>query len=223
MNTFKRWAVVLTALFLLPKCSSTGLEIRRMAHSRKLVKCRFLPYLQARTSRPPEGKGTLWIDVSSSGEPPYDRFSPFYPHGGIPIPGMENRTSDSVEGIWQGLKVIRGEIAPRFFEGAGRKRVGKPAGHQFGDQKRLLDLAEARRKIYIPAYEWMLTNRIDSEILEAIISKAFRGIPQFFFDREDNASIGKDRPLAHASLLVDYINCIIDERLGKEPPTSAGR
>ena len=65
---------------------------------------------------------------------------------------MEKRTSDSVEGIWQGLKVIRGKIALRFFEDVGRKRVGKPAGHQFGDQKRLLDLAEARRKIYIFPY-----------------------------------------------------------------------
>src|SRR5689334_14904351 len=29
--------------------------------------------------------------------------------------------SRSVEGIWQGLKVIRGSIAPRFFEGGGQK------------------------------------------------------------------------------------------------------
>jgi hypothetical protein len=175
------------------------------------VKCQFLPYLQARSGKPPEG--TLWIDVSSSGEPPCDQLSPFYPHGGIPIPGMEPKTSDSVEGIWQGLKVIRGKIEPRFFAGGGRKRVGKPAGHQFGDAKRLLDLVEARRKIYLPAYEWMLEHRIEAAVIEEFIDRAFRGIPQLFYDREDNGSIGKDQPLAHARLLADYVNRKIEERL----------
>ena len=179
-----------------------------MTRPRKLVCCRFLPYLQARTGAPPEG--TLWIDVSSSGNPPYDRLSPFFPHGGIPIPGMENKRADSVEGIWQGLKVIRGKIAPRFFEGSGRKRAGKPRGHQYGESTRLLDLVEARRAIYIPAYEWMLDNCIDGELFEEIMTRAFRGIPQYFYDREDNGSIAKDAPLAHAKVLVDYLNRKID-------------
>ena len=118
--------------------------------------------------------------------------------------------ADSVEGIWQGLKVIRGGIAPRFFDGGGRKRVGKPRGHQFGNSKRLLGLEEARRKIYIPAYEWMLDNRIDSSIVDGFVHQAFRGVPQFFYDREDNGSIGKDAPLAHAKVFVDYIHRKID-------------
>ena len=182
-----------------------------MARSRRLVKCRFLPYRRACNFSPPEG--TLWIDVSSSADPPLDQLSPFYPHGGVPIPGMPGKTADSVEGIWQGLKVIRGKIAPRFFEGGGRKRVGKPAGHQFGDSKRLLDLVDARRKIYIPAYHWMLDHCVDPEILRGFIDRAFQGIPQFFYDREDNGAIGKDQPLAHARILADHINQRIDELL----------
>jgi len=182
-----------------------------MPRSRKLVKCRFLPYRRASNFSPP--KGTLWIDVSSSADSPLDQLSPFYPHGGIPIPGMPGKTADSVEGIWQGLKVIRGKTAPRFFEGGGRKRGGKPAGHQYGESKRLLDLVEARRKIYIPAYHWMLDHRVNPEILRTFIDRAFRGIPQFFYDREDNGAIGKDQPLAHARILVDHINGRIDELL----------
>ena len=177
---------------------------------RKLVRCQFLPYLQARTRKPPSG--TLWIDVSSGGESPLDQFSPFYPHGGIPIPGMSGEKADSVEGIWQGLKVIRGSIAPRFFEGTGRKRVGKPRGHQFGNDSRLLNIVEARRKIYLPAYEWVLENRIEQELIEGFVEHAFRGISQYFYDREDSGSIGKDAPLAHAKLLVDFINRKIDQR-----------
>lgn len=185
-----------------------------MPQARKLIPCRFLPYLQVRTSSPPAG--TEWIDVSSSGEPPLNQLSPFYPHGGIPIPGLDGQRADSVEGIWQGLKVIRGKIAPRFFEGGGQKRVGKPLGHQWGDSKRLLGIVEARRKIYIPAYEWMLENRIDRVLLDEFVSNAFRGVPQFFYDREDNGSIGKDAPLAHASVLVDWLNRRIETELSAE-------
>ena len=183
-----------------------------MPRSRRLVKCRFLPYLQARTSSPPIG--TEWIDVSSSAEPPLNQLSPFYAHGGIPVPGMPNKTSDSVEGIWQGLKVIRGRTAPRFFVGAGQKRGGKPTGHQFAASERLLGLTDARRKIYIPAYEWMLENCVDAGILDDIVALAFRGVPQYFYDREDNGSIDRDQPLAHARVLVDFLNRRIDTRLG---------
>lgn len=179
-----------------------------MPRPRKLIKCKFLPYLQVRTGTP--AYGVKWIDVSSSGESPIDQLSPFFPHGGIPIPGMESKRADSVEGIWQGLKIIRGNIAPRFFHGGGQKRVGKPRGHQFGESTRLLGLVEARRKIYIPAYHWMLENCIDVGIIDGFVDQAFRGVPQYFYDREDNGSIGKDAPMAHAKVLVDFINSKID-------------
>ena len=47
------------------------------------------------------------FDVTSKGE--YKTLSPFYPHGGIPIPFSGSVTSQSVEGIWQGLKVFEHE------------------------------------------------------------------------------------------------------------------
>ncbi|KLU03497.1 hypothetical protein RISK_004501 [Rhodopirellula islandica] len=74
----------------------------------------------------------------------------------------------------------------------------------------MLGLEEARRKIYIPAYEWMLDNCIAPAIIDGFVDNAFRGVPQLFYDREDNGSIGKDAPLAHAKVLVDYINRKID-------------
>ena len=185
-----------------------------MSRARKLIRCRFFPYSQVRTGRPPEG--TEWLDVSSRGEAPLNTLSPFFAHGGVPIPGRASERADSVEGIWQGLKVIRGKIAPRFFEGGGQKRVGKPLGHQWGDSPRLLDIVEARQKIYIPAYEWMLENRVEPAVLQQFIHQAFRGVPQYFYDREDNGSIGKDQPLAHASILVAWLNRKIDAELEGE-------
>jgi hypothetical protein len=46
------------------------------------------------------------IDVTSQGPEPWVRFSPFYPHGEIPVPLSPGHTAASVEGIWQGLKVF---------------------------------------------------------------------------------------------------------------------
>ncbi len=182
-----------------------------MHRPRKLVYPEFLPYFQVRTSQPPAG--TLWVDVSSDAEEPFCQLSPFYPHGGIPVPGLLGTFSDSVEGIWQGLKVIRGKIAPRFFVGMGRKRGGKPAGHQYGQSPRLLNIVEARQRIYIPAYRWMIEHCAPKEVLELFLGRAFQGVPQFLYDKEDNPSINKDAPLAHAAVLVQLLCQRIDQQL----------
>lgn len=163
--------------------------------------CVFLPYRLRRTAP----AGALVYDVSSYADQPLCTLSPFWPHGGIPIPGADGETSDSVEGIWQGLKVIDGKTAPRFFAGGGRKRGGKPRGHQFGGK--LLKIVEAREKIYRVAYEWMLENRADRELLEGFIQQALAGVPQFFHDVSNNGAISDpDEGWAHAAVLVQYLN-----------------
>src|SRR5688572_4952769 len=53
--------------------------------------------------------GALILDVTSRGEEPWVRFSPFFPHGGIPIPNTPGTFARSVEGLWQGLKVFERE------------------------------------------------------------------------------------------------------------------
>ena len=49
------------------------------------------------------------VDVTSKGNMPMVKFSPFYPIGNIPVPFSENVYAESVEGIWQGLKVFENE------------------------------------------------------------------------------------------------------------------
>ncbi len=72
--------------------------------------------------------GSVVIDVSSYAEPPHCELSPMWVHGGIPVPGTPGETSDTVEGVWQGLKVIRGKTAPRYFRGPARSAAGsRPA------------------------------------------------------------------------------------------------
>jgi hypothetical protein len=178
-----------------------------MTKPEKFARCIFLPY----SSRDNVAESTLVYDVSSYAEEPFCQLSPMYAHGGIPIPGMSGEVSDSVEGIWQGLKIIRGKIDKRFFTGKGAKRGGgKPAGHQFG--KKTLDIVEARYKIYRPAYEWMLDNRIDPGLLNLFFENARRGLPQYFHDVVDNGDMNEPEfPLAHAALLVQYLNRRLNE------------
>src|SRR5206468_4018702 len=84
--------------------------------------------------------GALIVDVTSRGDEPWVRFSPFYPHGGIPILNSPGVFAQSVEGLWQGLKVFEGEdIDPRKWaitsmSGIKRSGVRRGAvrGHRFG-------------------------------------------------------------------------------------------
>src|SRR5918911_782261 len=150
---------------------------------RSFTRCTFLQYSH-RVNVP---AGVQVYDVSSYADPPWCEFSPLWAHGGIPIPGMPGKTSDSVEGIWQGLKVIRGKTAPQHFRGKGSKRGGKPAGHRYED--RLLDIVEAREKIYRVAYEWTLEHRVDPALIRGFLDRAFAMQQQLFHDVGDNGNV----------------------------------
>jgi hypothetical protein len=167
----------------------------------------FLPY----SHRDNVPAGAVVHDVSSYADFPCCTLSPMWAHGGIPVPGMPGATSDTVEGVWQGLKVIRGRTAPRYFAGPGRKRGGKPAGHQFG--RALLKIVEAREKIYRVAYEWVLANRVDPALIGGFVERALGGVTQYFHDVSDNGNIADpDEGWAHAAVLVQYLNRLCSRR-----------
>lgn len=113
------------------------------------------------------------IDVTSQAPEPFVRFSPFYPHGGIPVPGSPGLTATSVEGLWQGLKVFeradvdRAKLSDTSMRGLKRsaRRYGAVLGHRDGvDGVELLDYAAARRQIYLPSYRWVLDHCLQGEI-----------------------------------------------------------
>lgn len=88
----------------------------------KLALCQFLPNSH-RENLPADA---VVYDVSSYADFPYCTLSPMWVHGNIPVPGMSGKVSDTVEGIWQGLKVIRDKPAFHLFKGKGKKRGGNP-------------------------------------------------------------------------------------------------
>jgi O-acetyl-ADP-ribose deacetylase (regulator of RNase III) len=157
--------------------------------------------------------GALILDVTSKGEEPWVRFSPFYPHGGIPIPNLPDSFAQSVEGLWQGLKVFeREDIDPyrwqitdlRGIKRAGRSR-GKVLGHRFGvGSDVLLGYRDARYQIYLPAYSWVLENRLAAEVKRLRDEMTAR--PVVLLDYETNSDVEDlSRPLSHAALVVRYL------------------
>lgn len=153
------------------------------------------------------------FDMTSRGPQPWVRFSPFYPHGGIPVPFSPGSFSASVEGIWQGLKVFeQADVDPGKFALTTMKNLkrstrthGKVLGHRKGiEGEQLLPYVEARRLIYLPAYHWVLEHALQENLLE------LKGIVQeqtlVFLDYETNEDItATARPLSHAGLIKRYL------------------
>ena len=167
----------------------------------------------------PETLARLWpdatiLDVTSRGPQPWVRFSPFFPHGNIPVPFMAQRTAQSVEGIWQALKVFESEgvdaskldndTMRKLKRSISRKR-GAVKGHRTGLLgTTLLSYADARRQIYLPAYHWVLTHRLQDEVAELKRLNAAGTV--VLLDYETNCDLDDlSRPLSHAGLVAQYV------------------
>lgn len=154
--------------------------------------------------------GATVLDLTSRGPSPWVRFSPFWPHGGIPVPFTPGASAASVEGIWQGLKVFeRADIDPGKLQVTSMRglkrtvaRFGRVLGHREGlHGERLLPYAEARRQIYLPSYLWTLEHRLQTEL--ASLRALAAGGDVVLLDYETNADLDDlSRPLSHAALVI---------------------
>lgn len=152
------------------------------------------------------------VDVTSKGEEPWQKLSPFYPHGGIPVP-FSQATAMCVEGVWQGLKVFEHEGIDRatFRNGTMKniKRTVRTHGRCLGHQKgvtgtELLDYITARKEIYVPTYLWTLEHRCRAEVEK--LAEIAREHTLVLLDYETNEDVDDPRkPLSHASLVKRYL------------------
>ncbi|BEL10685.1 hypothetical protein Q0Z83_088760 [Actinoplanes sichuanensis] len=156
--------------------------------------------------------GATIVDVTSRGPEPWVRLSPFYPHGGIPVPLSPGNVGASVEGIWQALKVFEHsdvdptKLSVTSMTGLKRtvRRFGPVRGHRAGlDGETLLDYSTARRQIYLPAYRWVLEHRL-SDLVDRLGALAGGGLVLLDYttngDPADTSS-----PLSHAALLAHHL------------------
>ena len=155
----------------------------------------------------------ILADVTSGAKDGLVKLSPFYPHGGIPVPFSEGYTATCVEAIWQGLKVFEScDVDVQMFQNDTMKnikrtvrRFGKPLGHRKGVHgKELLGYIEARRLIYIPTYKWVLENKV-SFIIDRL-REASKTKTIVLLDYDTNADVeNAKKPLSHASLIKAYV------------------
>ena len=151
-------------------------------------------------------------DVTSQATDGLVKLSPFYPHGGIPVPFSEGYTAMCVEGIWQGLKVFESaDVDVSMFANDTMKnikrtvrRFGKPLGHRKGvNGTELLGYIEARKQIYLPAYKWVLENKV-ANIIERL-REASKTKTIVLLDYTTNCDIDDPKtPLSHAFLIKAY-------------------
>ena len=158
--------------------------------------------------------GAIPADVTSTATDGLVKLSPFYPHGGIPVPFSEGYTATCVEAIWQGLKVFEScDVDVQLFQNDTMKnikrtvrRFGKPLGHRKGVHgMELLGYIEARKQIYIPTYKWVLENKVAS-IIERLRTASNEGKTIILLDYDTNADVeNAKKPLSHASLIKAYV------------------
>lgn len=151
-------------------------------------------------------------DVTSQATDGLVKLSPFYPHGGIPVPFSEGYTAMCVEAIWQGLKVFEtADVDVKLFGNDTMKnikrsvrRFGKPLGHRKGvNGTELLGYIEARKQIYLPAYRWVLENKV-TNIIERL-REASKTKTIVLLDYTTNCDVDDPKsPLSHAFLVKAY-------------------
>lgn len=151
-------------------------------------------------------------DVTSQAKDGLVRLSPFYPHGGIPVPFSEGYTATCVEGIWQGLKVFENEdIDTSMFRNntmKGIKRTVRKHGRVLGHRKgvyglEILGYVEAKHQIYIPAYRWMLEHKAMDSIER--LRKASETKTIVLLDYNTCCDVDDEtKPLSHAYLVKAY-------------------
>ena len=153
------------------------------------------------------------IDVTSHAQDEFVKFSPFYPNGGIPVPFTEGLVAVSVEGIWQGLKVFEdADIDTRMFSKRDMKNMkrtttkfGRCLGHRKGVHgEELLEYIEARKKIYLPCYKWVLENKLQKLVTAVRVISKHK--PVVLLDYNTNPDVNNPKKaLSHAALIKAFI------------------
>ena len=154
----------------------------------------------------------ILCDVTSKAQNSLIKLSPFYPHGGIPVPFSEGYTATCVEAVWQGLKVFKDcDVDISMFRNDTMKNLkrtvrkyGVPLGHRKGvNGTELLEYQEARKQIYIPTYRWVLENKVCGIIEKLRLAAKDKTI--ILLDYDTNSDVENlAKPLSHASLIKAY-------------------
>jgi uncharacterized protein DUF6939 len=129
----------------------------------------------------------------------------------LPVPGQPGMAARSVEGVWQGLKIVDGRTdLEQLTTSTPVKRPPDQlrgpdfpyAASQFVFADRKIDLVTARWLIYLPVFVALLRDSVPAEVHEEIWSAIDSGREVLFYDWDDNFDIEDHRSsFSHSSVL----------------------
>lgn len=153
------------------------------------------------------------MDFTSNGNEVIDCLNPYYPYRDIPVPNSGDAVAESVGSIWQGLKVfekrdydeelIRSYTLNRCK--LNTQNYGDYLGHRYGTHGLdLLDISDARRRILVQTYKWLLDYKVQDVIVE--IREANKNRDIIFIDRvADTEEHDFIHPISHVYLIKAYV------------------
>ena len=149
--------------------------------------------------------GAKIVDVTSNATDEYRELSPFFPVGNIPVPGMEDKKALCVEGIWQGLKVFEKYDWDESYFNISTKNIkrtvrkyGRVKGHYYKGE--LLGYVDARKKIYMPAYTYVL-EKVKSHLVEQLREIAQKNTLVLLDYTTNESLLDPAKPLSHAAVI----------------------
>lgn len=164
-----------------------------------------------RFCRQPDEPGVDVIDMRPDAEQPFCRLHFDYQHGQIPVPGMRGTYSESVTGLMEGLRLVGrpglpGKVNLGYFVGPGRIRNVPPTHRCSGFRYcgRAVGLEDARRIILIPAYLWLLSNRVQG-IVRRIQKQAEKRVTGLY-DGVTSSDLSSPCRLSAAAILAAHLN-----------------
>lgn len=153
----------------------------------------------------------LIVDFSKIKSTPFNQLSTYFPWGDIPVPYSPGSMGMSLHSIWEGLKVFElCDVDTKFIKKniraiRSQNECGKLLGFRRGiDGHCIFEEIEARKRIYIKIYKWILENKAYKIILG--LRQFSTNGNLFFIDRCTNCNLEDlSSPISTAFLVKSYI------------------
>jgi hypothetical protein len=148
------------------------------------------------------------------------RFAPLCPFttwagNPFPVPGLPGQRANSVEGVWQGLKLVDGRTDLDQLAGTPHKRPPdhlrtggydyRSATFRYGTRE--IDLLTARLAIYLPTYLYLLDRLVPDAVHDELNGAVEAGRIIVFYDWDSNMDIADDRSsFSHSAVLAAWFS-----------------
>lgn len=165
-------------------------------------------------------KNTLLVDTFKGAPLNMNIFSKLNPyfvweHSLIPVPGMKNYFSRSIEAVWQGTKIINDAIDEKQFHNFPYKRPPeserlKNPDYSYKDaiffyEGRSISINKARYLIYLVSYLYLLNYIIPKEDINYLKSMSESGKNVVFYDWDSNFDINNvSLSFSHSAILASW-------------------